>query len=149
MQISKPKTFLVLASHEDSSGMELDLKREVVCRSFTGDEFFPNVISIRAKNEEELAIKIARNKTLWPIQTIILFTESRHAISIRPIFKRKFGRALEIKKFKAEFEFNHPWISTSSSLAWFFRNLLLGVWVGMRKRSRGSLRKKLKFFFWS
>ena len=149
MQISKPKVFLVIATHDDGSGPELDLKRDIVRRSLTEDELSTNVIVLRAKNEEGLAIKIARHKTLMPVQTLILFAESRHALSLRPIFKRKFGKALEIKKFKADFEFNHPWISTSSSLAWFFRNLILRGWFEIRKRSGRQLRKKLKFLFWS
>ncbi len=149
MQIYKPKTFLVLASHEDGSGTELELKREIVARSLTESELSTNVVLIRAKNEEELAARIARNKTLMPIQTLMLFAESRHSLGLRPIFRRKFGNALEIKKFKADFEFNHPWISTSASLTWFFRNLTLGVWLGIRKRTGRRLRKKLKSLFWS
>jgi hypothetical protein len=149
MQISKPKTFLILASYEDSSELELTLKEEIVAPSITEEEFSTNVITVRAKNEEELATKIARNKTLMPIQTLILFAESRHALSLRPVFKRKFGKALEIKKFKADFEFNHPWISTASSLVWVLRNLMLRAWFGIRKRTGRQLRKKLKFLFWS
>lgn len=149
MQISRPKTFLVLASHEESSGLELELKEELILRSLTQDEFRTNVIIITAKNEEDLAMKITRNKILSPVQTLILFAESRHALSIRPIFKRRFGRALEIKTFKADFEFNHPWISTASSFVWFFRNLILRMWVGIRKRTGRRLRKRLKSLFWS
>lgn len=149
MQISRPKTFLLLASYEEGSGPELELKRDLVSSAVADEGLCNNVIAITAKNEEELATKVARNKTLMPIQTLILFAESRHALALRPIFKRKFGRALEIRKFKADFEFHHPWISTSSSIVWFFRNLLLGVWVGIRKRSGRSLRKKFKLFFWS
>ncbi|MGH7773426.1 MAG: hypothetical protein ACREQA_14475 [Candidatus Binatia bacterium] len=149
MQISRPKTFFVLASHEESSELELELKENLILRSVTPDEFRTNVIIIIAKNEEDLAMKIARNKVLSPIQTLILFAESRHALSIRPIFKRRFGRALEMKTFKADFEFNHPWISTSSSSVWFFRNLILRMWLGIRKRTGRGLRKKLKSLFWS
>ncbi|MFQ5902315.1 MAG: hypothetical protein ACE5JO_01360 [Candidatus Binatia bacterium] len=149
MQISRPKTFLVIAGHEDDAGLEVELKKEVVFRSLAKDEFSTNVIAIRAKNEEDLANKIARNKTLWPIQTLILFAESRHALSVRPIFKRKFGKALEIKKFRADFEPNHPWISTASSSVWFLRNLVLRIWIETRKRVGRRLRKKLKFLFWS
>jgi hypothetical protein len=149
MQISKPQTFLILASYEEDSELELKLKKDIVAPCIAEDEFSTNVITVRARNEEELATKVARNKTLMPIQTLILFAESRHALSLRPIFKRKFGKALEIKKFKADFEFNHPWISTSSSLVWFFRNLMLRAWFGIRKRTGRQLRKKLKFFFWS
>ena len=149
MQISRPRTFLLLTSYEDGSGPEVKLKRGIVSSSLAEDVLSNNVITITAKNEEELATKITRNKTLMPIQTLILIAESRHALALRPIFKRKFGRALEIRKFKADFEFNHPWVSTSSSFGWFFRNLILGIWVGIRKRTGRSLRKKLKFLFWS
>jgi hypothetical protein len=144
MQISRPETFLVLATHEGGPEHELELKREIVATIPAAQ-----VIAIRAKNEEALANRIARDKTLMPIQTLILIAESRHALALRPIFKRKFGRALEIKKFKADFEFNHPWISTSSSFTWFFRNLILGVCVGIRKRTGRRLRKKIKSLFWS
>ena len=149
MQISKPRAFLVIAAYDDGSGPELELKRELVRRSLTEEEFATNVIALTAKNEEDLATKIARNKTLMPVQTLILFAESRHALSMRPIFKRKFGKALETKTFKVDFEFNHPWISTSSSLAWFFRNLTLRAWFEVKKRAGRRLRKKLKFLFWS
>ena len=144
MQISRPETFLVLATHEGGPEQELELKREIVATIPAAQ-----VIAIRAKNEEALANRIARDKTLMPIQTLILIAESRHALALRPIFKRKFGRALEIKKFKADFEFNHPWITTSSSFTWFFRNLILGVCVGIRKRTGRRLRKKIKSLFWS
>jgi len=144
MQISRPETFLVLATHEGAPDHELELKKEIASTIPAAQ-----MIVIRAKNEEELANRIARDKTLTPVQTLILIAESRHALGLRPIFKRKFGRALEIKKFKADFEFNHPWISTSSSFTWFFRNLLLGVWIGIRKRTGRQLRKKIKSLFWS
>lgn len=149
MQISRPGTFLLLTGYDDGSGPEVELKRAIVLSSPAGEALANNVIAITAKNEEELATKVARNKTLMPIQTLILLAESRHVLALRPIFKRKFGRALEIRKFKADFEFNHPWISTSSSFTWFFRNLILGIWAGIRKRTGRSLRKKLKFLFWS
>lgn len=149
MQIYKPKTFLVLASHENGAGTELELKREIVARSLNDSELSSNVIVVRAKNEEELAARIARHKTLMPIQTLMVFAESRHSVGLRPIFKRKFGNTLRMKKFKAEFEFNHPWIATSSSLTWFFRNLTLGVWLRMRKRMGRRLRKRLRELFWS
>jgi len=149
MQISKPDTFLVLATYDDDLGQELDLRRNLLSSHLTGDEISANVITIRARNEEELAIKIARDKSLAPIQTLILFAESRHALSLRPIFKRRFGKALEIRTFKADFEFNHPWISTSSSVTWVVRNLILKLWLEIRKRAGRRLRKKLKSLFWS
>ena len=149
MQVSKPKTLLVLATYEENHTAELQLKRELASRVLGEEELATRVVEIAAKNEEELALKIARNKTCCPIQTLILFTESRHALSLRPIFKRKFGKALEIKKFKADFEFNHPWISTSTSLAWFFRNFNLGIWVGLKNRMGRRWRKLLRYLFWS
>lgn len=149
MQISRAKTFLVLSSHEQGASPELALQREVVAGSLTEDECSAQVITIQGKNEEEIAGKIARHKSLMPIQSLILFAESRHALALRPIFRRKFGKALEIRKFKADFEFNHPWISTSSAIAWFCRNLILGIWVGVRKRTGRNLRRKLKTLFWS
>ncbi len=149
MQIYKPKTFLVLATHENGAGTELELKREILARSLSESELSANVLVIRAKNEEDLASRIARHKTLMPIQTLMVFAESRHAVGLRPIFKRKFGTALKLKKFKADFEFNHPWISTSSSLTWFFRNFTLGLWLRLRKRMGRRVRKKLRELFWS
>ncbi len=149
MQIYKPKTFLVLASHENGSGTELELKRAILAHTLSDSELSANVIVVRAKNEEDLAARIARHKTLMPIQTLIVFAESRHSVALRPIFKRKFGTALKIKKFKSEFEFNHPWISTSSSLTWFFRNLTLGLWLRIKKRMGRGLRKRLRELFWS
>lgn len=149
MQISKPTTYLVLASFEVNSGPELELAKEMVSRSLTVEECASQVIPLRARNEEELANKLVHNKTLMPVQTLILFVESRHALGLRPIFRRKFGKALEIKKFKADFEFDHPWISTSSSLVWFFRNVVLGTWQRMKRRMGRGLRKRLKSLFWS
>lgn len=147
MEISRPRTFLVLASHDDPPGPELELKRREVARHLTEDEVATRVISITARNEEELALKIARNKAILPIQTLIVFAESRHALTLRPIFKRRFGKSLEIKKFKADFEFSHPWIATSSSITWFFRNLILGAWVESKKKLGRGFRKKIKFLF--
>lgn len=149
MQLAKPTTYLVLASFERESGKELELTKEMVSRSLTVEECAGQVVPLRARNEEELALKLAHNKTLMPVQTLILFAESRHALSLRPIFKRKFAKAVEIKKFKADFEFDHPWISTSSSLVWFCRNVVSGAWQRMKRRMGRGLRKKLKSLFWS
>jgi hypothetical protein len=149
MQVSKPNTVLVLATYEENGEVELGLRREMAARVLDAEELATRVVEVAAKNEEELAAKIAHNKTCCPIQTLMLFAESRHAISLRPIFKRKFGKALEIKKFKADFEFNHPWISTSTSLAWFFRNFNLGIWIGLKTRMGRRLRKILRYLFWS
>jgi hypothetical protein len=149
MQVSRPQTVLVLATYEENSAAELDLRKELANRVLGEEELATRVVEITAKNEEELATRIARNKSCYPIQTLILFAESRHALSLRPIFKRKFGKALEIKKFRADFEFNHPWISTSTSLAWFFRNFNLGIWIGIKNRLSRRVRKRLRFLFWS
>jgi hypothetical protein len=149
MQVSRPKTLLVLAAYEENLATELALRRDLARRVLSEEELTAHVVEITAKNEEELATKIARNKTCCPIQTLILFAESRNLLSLRPIFKRKFGKALEIKKFKADFEFNHPWISTSTSLAWFFRNFNLGIWINLRNRMNRRLRKTLRYLFWS
>jgi hypothetical protein len=149
MQVSRPQTVFVLATYEENSTAELALRKELASRVLGEEELVTRVVEITAKNEEELATKIARNKNCCPIQTLILFAESRHALSLRPIFKRKFGKALEIKKFRADFEFNHPWISTSTSLAWFFRNFHLGIWIGIKNRLNRRLRKLLRYLFWS
>ncbi len=146
MQISRHETFFVVAGYDEDSELELQLRGEIVNRSLSGDEFSKNVMTVSAKDEEALAHKIIRTKALLPIETITIFAESRHALSIRPIFKRKFGRALEIKTFKAGFEFNHPWISTSSSFVWYFWNLILRIRFEFRKRMGRSLRKKLRSF---
>jgi aromatic ring-opening dioxygenase LigB subunit len=148
-QISKPSTFLVIASHEIESDAELALKQELVARLLGDEESAQNVIVIKARNEEDLASKIAHTKSLIPIQTLILIAESRHALSLGPIFRRKFGKAIKIKKFKADFEFNHPWISTSSALVWSLRNVVVRSWFEVRKRTGRGLRKKLRFLFWS
>lgn len=147
MRISRHQTFLVLASFEAGSEHELRLRKDFVSRTLVdGDSFLNNVIEISGKNEEDLAHRITRIKELLPIDTITVFAESRHAISLRPIFKRKFGKALQIKTFKADFEVNHPWISTSSSPAWVLWNLSVRVWFELRKRMGRSLRKKLRFW---
>jgi hypothetical protein len=148
-QISKPTTFLIITSYEVGSDQELALRQELVNRLLGDEEFASNVLLIRARNEEDLASKIARTKSLIPIQTLTLWAESRHAVSVGPIFRRKFGKALKIKKFKADFEFNHPWVSTSSPAVWSLRNLMLRSWFEVRKRSGRSLRKRLRFLFWS
>jgi hypothetical protein len=121
----------------------------MVARLLGAEEPGQNVIVMKARNEEDLASKIAHTKLLIPIQTLILIAESRHALSLGPIFRRKFGKALQIKKFKADFEFNHPWISTSSALVWSLRNVVVRSWFEIRKRTGRGLRKKLRFLFWS
>ena len=148
MQISRHNTFLVLASFENGSEHELQLRKAYVSRALSDQESFPgNIIEITAKKEEDLAHRIARTRELLPIDTITVFAESRHAISLRPIFRRKFGKAVEIKTFKADFEINHPWISTSSSPAWVLWNLFVRIWFEMRRRMGRGVRKKLRLWF--
>jgi hypothetical protein len=76
-----------------------------------------------------------------------VFVESRNAVSVKAIFKRKFGKALQIRKIKVDFEFNHQWITTSTSFAWFSRNWLLRIWFGVKKRMGRGLRKKIRYWF--
>jgi len=148
-QISKPSTFLVITSYKYQSDEEQALRKALVASLLGDDEFKDNIIYIEARNEEDLATKVVRTKALIPIQTLLLFAESRHAVSVSPIFKRKFGKALKIKKFKADFEFNHPWISTSSPAVWSLRNVIVRSWFEIRKRSGRGVRKKLRYLFWS
>ena len=61
---------------------------------------------VSANNEVGLAQKITHVRDL-PIETITVFVESRNAVSVKSIFKRKFGKTLQIRKFKADFEFDH------------------------------------------
>lgn len=149
MQISKPGTFIVLAAHEDGGSAEIELKRALLARFLNEAELSQNVVTLTARNEEDLANRLAHNKAITPIQTLIVFAESRHVVSLKPIFKRKFGKAVEIKKFRSEFEFSHPWISTSSPAVWSLRNLLLRGWFEIKRRTGRSLRKRLRFLFWS
>jgi hypothetical protein len=148
MQISKHQTYLILASYDQGSEAELELRRQFLQRELPPDEpLRNNIIVISGRNEDELAQKIVRNRDLLPIDTITVFAESRHAISLRPIFRRKFGKVLELKTFKAEFEVNHPWISTSTSSAWVLWNITARFWFEIKKRMGRNLRKKLRFLF--
>jgi hypothetical protein len=94
-----------------------------------------------------LAQKIARIRALLPVETITVFVESRNAVSVKAIFKRKFGKTLQLRKFKATFEFNHQWITTSTSLAWFSRNWFLRIWFELKRRMGRGLRKKIRYWF--
>jgi hypothetical protein len=105
------------------------------------------VVEISARNEVGLAQKICRVRDLLPIETLTVFVESRNAVSVKAIFRRKFSKTLQIRKFKADFEFNHQWISTSTSLAWFSRNWLLRAWFELKKRLGRGIRKKIRFLF--
>jgi hypothetical protein len=147
MQTSKHKTFFVLAGYDEDSGLELNLRREALSQALQDPEFLANIVEITGKNEEALAQRITHIRDLLPIETITIFAESRHAVSVKAIFRRKFGKTLEMKKFKADFEFDHRWISTSSSFAWISRNLLLRIWFESKKRMGRNLRKKLRFLF--
>ena len=148
MQISRPETFLVIAAYRESPGLELQLRKEIVMRRLSPEEISRHVISISAKSEEDLVHRIVRMRELLPIESITVFAESRHALSIRPVFKRKFGKALQIKTFRAEFEANHPWVSTASSITWFLWNAVLGLWFGAKKKMGRGLRKKIRYLFW-
>lgn len=147
MQTSKHKTYLVLAGYEGDGGQEIKLRREFVQRTLREPELASNIVEISAANEAGLAQKISRVRDFLPVESITVFTESRNAVSVKAIFKRKFGKTLQIRKFKAAFEFDHQWISTSTSLAWFSRNWLLRLWFEAKRRLGRGLRKKLRFLF--
>lgn len=149
MHTARHKTFLMLAGYEDDSGLELRLRKEFLLKSLSAAVFSDNLLEITARDEEDLAQRITRTRALLPIETLTIFAESRHALSIRAIFKRRFGKALEIKKFKADFEFNHPWISASSSATWLLWNLSRRASFEFRKRMGRGLRKRLRYLFWS
>jgi hypothetical protein len=147
MRISKHRTFLVLANYEQDGG-ELRLRQEIVRRSLDpNDPLNGNVVCLTVQNEEDLAQRIARSRELLPVETLVIFAETRHSVSLRPIFKRKFGKALEIRTFRATFESNHPWLSTSSSFAWICWNLMLRFGFESRKRVGRTLRRRLRSLF--
>jgi hypothetical protein len=147
MQTSKHKTYFVLAGYDDDARKEIRLRKEALDKILEGKESLNNIIEISANNEVGLAQKISRVRDLLPIETITVFVESRNAVSVKSIFKRKFGKTLQIRKFKADFEFDHQWISTSTSFAWFSRNWLLRIWFELKKRLGRGLRKKIRFLF--
>jgi hypothetical protein len=147
MQTSKHKTYFVLAGYDDDAGQELQLRRQILTQTLEGSEFLNHVVEIRAKNEIALAQKISRVRDLLPVETITVFVESRNAVSVKAIFKRKFSKTLVIRKFKANFEFDHHWITTSTSFAWFSRNWLLRLWFELKKRLGRSMRKRIRFLF--
>lgn len=149
MQTSKHKTYFLVAGYDDDRGQEIRLRKELLRKTLENEdpELLNNVIEVSANNEVGLAQKIARIRDLLPIETLTVFVESRNAVSVKSIFKRKFRKTLQIRKFKAEFEFNHHWISTSTSLAWFSRNWLLRLWFELKKRLGRGMRKKIRFFF--
>jgi hypothetical protein len=147
MVTSKHKTYFVLAGYDEDGGQEIQLRRKIVTQALEDSELLNNLVEITARNEIGLAQKLARVRALLPIETLTVFVESRNAVSVKAIFRRKFGKTLRIRKFKADFEFNHQWISTSTSLAWFSRNWLLRVWFEMKKRLGRGIRKKIRFLF--
>ncbi len=147
MQTTKHKTYLVLAGYDADEGQEIKLRREIVDQSVSDPELIGNIIEVSASNEIGLAQKISRIRALLPVETITVFVESRNAISVKTIFKRKFGKTLQIRKFKANFEFNHQWITTSTSFAWSARNWFLRAWFESKKRMGRGMRKKIRYWF--
>jgi hypothetical protein len=147
MHTSKHKTFFVIAGYDDELGQEIKLRRELITQAIQDPEMLNNLVEVSANNEVGLAQKISRVRELLPIETITVFVESRNAVSVKSIFKRKFGKTLQIRKYKADFEFNHRWISTSTSLAWTSRNWFLRFWFDAKKRMGRGLRKKIRFWF--
>jgi hypothetical protein len=147
MQTTKHKTYLVLAGYDSDQGQEIKLRRELVHRTVQDPELIGNIVEVSASNEVGLTQKISRVRTLLPVETITVFVESRNAISVKAIFRRKFGKTLQIRKFKADFEFNHQWITTSTSIAWSARNWFLRLWFELKKRMGRGLRKKIRYWF--
>ena len=147
MQTTKHKTYLVLAGYDADHGQEIKLRREIVDQTLNDPDLIGNIVEVSAHNEVSLAQKISRIRTLLPVETMTVFVESRNAVSVKAIFKRKFGKTLQLRKFKAEFEFNHQWITTSTSFAWSARNWFLRVWFELKKRMGRGLRKKIRYWF--
>lgn len=147
MHTSKPKTYFVIAGYDSDQGREIHLRREIIAGAVYDPEMLANLVEISALNEVGLAQKISRVRALLPVDTITVFVESRNAVSVKSIFRRKFGKALQLKKFKARFEFNHQWITTSTPIAWFSRNWLLRLWFDVKRRLGRRLRKKIRYWF--
>jgi hypothetical protein len=147
MQSSKHKTYFVVAGYDDDRGQEIELRKGILVKEVEDGDLLNNIVEVSAHNEEGLAQKIARVRELLPIESLTVFAESRNAVSMKTVFRRKFGKMLTIRKFKAEFEFDHPWISTSTSFAWLGRNWLLRLWFELKRRMGRSLRKKLRLWF--
>jgi hypothetical protein len=147
MQTSKHKTYFVLAGYDIDQGQEIKLRRDIVTATLQDPELLNNIVEVSARNEDSLAQKITRIRALLPIETITVFVEARNAVSVKAIFRRKFGKTLKIRKFKANFEFNHQWISTSSSFAWFSRNWFLRIWFELKRRLGRGMRKRLRYWF--
>jgi hypothetical protein len=147
MQTTKHKTYLVLAGYNVDSGQEIKLRRAIVEQTIHDTELLNNLVEVSASNEISLAQRIARVRTLLPVESITVFVEDRNAVSVKAIFKRKFGKTLQIKKIKAKFEFNHQWITTSTSFAWSVRNWFLRIWFELKKRMGRGMRKKIRYWF--
>ena len=147
MQTSKHKTYFVLAGYDVDHGQETKLRREIVEHTLQEANLQNNIVEVSARNEVGLAQKIARVRALLPVETMTVFVESRNAVSVKAIFQRKFGKTLQIRKFKSEFEFNHQWITTSTSFAWFSRNWFLRIWFELKRRMGRGLRKKIRYWF--
>ena len=147
MHTTKHKTYFVLAGYDVDHGKEIKLRRGIIDGSLQEPELLSNIIEVSAKNEVNLAQKIARIRTLLPVETITVFVESRNAVSVKAIFRRKFGKTLQIRRIKADFEFNHQWITTSTSFAWFSRNWFLRIWFELKRRMGRGLRKKIRYWF--
>jgi hypothetical protein len=147
MHTTKHKTYFVLAGYDIDRGEEIKLRRDIIEGSLQEPELLSNIIEVSAKNEINLAQKIARVRTLLPVETITVFVESRNAVSVKAIFRRKFGKTLQIRRIKADFEFNHQWITTSTSFAWFSRNWFLRIWFELKRRMGRGLRKRIRYWF--
>lgn len=147
MQTTKHKTFFVLAGYDLDRGQEIKLRREIVESAIQDPELLANILEISARNEVGLAQKLARVRAIVPVETITIFVEARNAVSVKAIFRRKFGRTLQIRKFKTNFEFNHQWITTSSSFAWFSRNWFLRIWFELKRRMGRGMRKRIRYWF--
>jgi hypothetical protein len=147
MHTSKHKTYFILAGYDSDAGQEIKLRREIVEVAVQDPELLANLLEVSAGSEISLAQKISRVRAILPVETITLFVESRNAVSVKSIFRRKFGKTLELKKFNARFEFNHQWITTSTAIAWFSRNWLLRIWFDVKRRLGRGLRKKIRYWF--
>ena len=147
MQTSKHKTYFVLAGYDLDQGQEIKLRREIVERSIQEPELLSNIVEVSANNEVGLAQKIARVRAIVPVETMTVFVETRNAVSVKAIFRRKFGKTLQIRRFKSDFEFNHQWITTSSSFAWFSRNWFLRIWFEVKRRMGRGMRKRIRYWF--
>ncbi len=136
----RPRIYLVLASLDSDFLKELELKKELITRCGA-----VQMIELGSfKNEEELAQRLAGElKTRFgAVRSVLIFTESVHALAVRPIFKRHIGPEAEFRKFRGSFEFNHSWISTAARPVWFLRNLFVSAWFRLRVGLKRSFRKK-------